>query len=390
MATKRQRPSGSWEFIIRRKGVLPKAVSLTFHDETEGDAYCARLESLLDRGIVPPDLVDQRPDIATIADAIRSYRQTVSVAESDKPMLDAVWNRVGEVALRSVNYNWAETWVRQMKQEQQLSPSTIRHYVGTLARCLDWLMRRPDSTFVSNPLRLLPKRYSAYTETDKAVIQAANGKTGQTVITEDHARDRRLNDGEEEAIRAIIAGSKPVGRQRPLELKYQAAILLLFDLALETAMRMREMYTLTLDQLDIEKRTIFLDRTKNGDKRQVPLTTVALAAIARYQDAVAKNEDGMAGWDGEGRMFPWWNGETDSVALGKISNRLSGQFARIFSAAECEDLRFHDLRHEASSRFYERTQLSDLQIAKITGHKDPRMLARYANLRGSDLANQLW
>ncbi len=46
--------------------------------------------------------------------------------------------------------------------------------------------------------------------------------------------------------------------------------------------------------------------------------------------------------------------------------------------------------HEATSRFFERTKLSDLQIAKITGHKDPRMLSRYANLRGSDLANQLW
>jgi integrase len=52
-------------------------------------------------------------------------------------------------------------------------------------------------------------------------------------------------------------------------------------------------------------------------------------------------------------------------------------------------LRFHDLRHEATSRLYERTTLTDLQIAKITGHKTISMLARYANLRGSELALKL-
>ncbi|MGS0893435.1 hypothetical protein ACVBGC_12960 [Burkholderia stagnalis] len=48
------------------------------------------------------------------------------------------------------------------------------------------------------------------------------------------------------------------------------------------------------------------------------------------------------------------------------------------------------MRHEATSRLYERTTLSDIQIAKITGHTDPKVLMRYANLRGSDLAARLW
>lgn len=47
---------------------------------------------------------------------------------------------------------------------------------------------------------------------------------------------------------------------------------LLFDLAIETAMRMSEMFTLTLDQIDLDRRTIFLERTTNGDNRQVPLS----------------------------------------------------------------------------------------------------------------------
>lgn len=90
MATKRKRPSGGWEYIIRRKGLLPKAVSFTFRYEAEGAAYVARLEALLDRGVVSPELVDERPDIATIADSIRGSLVAVSVAESDKPLLNTL------------------------------------------------------------------------------------------------------------------------------------------------------------------------------------------------------------------------------------------------------------------------------------------------------------
>ena len=53
--------------------------------------------------------------------------------------------------------------------------------------------------------------------------------------------------------------------------------------------------------------------------------------------------------------------------------------------AGTSDLRFHDLRHEASSRFFEKG-LNVLKVAVITGHKYLRMLQRYTNLRAEDLA----
>lgn len=51
------------------------------------------------------------------------------------------------------------------------------------------------------------------------------------------------------------------------------------------------------------------------------------------------------------------------------------------------DLRFHDLRHEATSRLAEIFPLHEL--TKITGHKDPRMLMRYYHPRAEDLAKRL-
>lgn len=74
-------------------------------------------------------------------------------------------------------------------------------------------------------------------------------------VPTDISRDRRLQDGEEAAIRRIIAGEKPVGKQRPLALKWQGAIEFLFELGLESAMRMREMYSLCVEQFDVPKRT---------------------------------------------------------------------------------------------------------------------------------------
>ncbi|MBT6200349.1 MAG: tyrosine-type recombinase/integrase [Gammaproteobacteria bacterium] len=52
-----------------------------------------------------------------------------------------------------------------------------------------------------------------------------------------------------------------------------------------------------------------------------------------------------------------------------------------------ESLRFHDLRHEVTSRFFEKG-LNPVEVATITGHKDTRMLMRYTHLRAEDLVER--
>jgi integrase len=49
---------------------------------------------------------------------------------------------------------------------------------------------------------------------------------------------------------------------------------------------------------------------------------------------------------------------------------------------------FHDLRHEATSRFFEKG-LNPMQVAAITGHKTLQMLKRYTHLKAEDLAELL-
>lgn len=386
MSTKRMRPSGTWEYIIRRKGILPKPLSLTFDTEEEGDSYVRRLEQMLDAGILPEDLVTRRSDLVTVDDAIRSYMTKVSLPDSDVSLLNALIGRWTAQALTGVDYQWAEGWLKSMKRKDVMAPSTIRHYVGALARCFDWVVRSGTPSLATNPLRLLPKRYATYTHEDSAAVRAQDKEP-----KEDEYRDRRLFANEETAVRRVLAGEKPENRQRGPDLNYRPAIVFLFELGIESAMRMREMYTLDVSQVDVGRKTIFLDKTKNGSKRQVPLTTVALQAFEEYVDLVNDSDAEMGGFNfGGGRLFPWWDGSRDRKVLAGVSVRLSGQFGRIFDAAGCGDFKFHDLRHEATSRLYERTSLSDVQIAKITGHSDTKVLMRYSNLRGSDLAIRLW
>jgi len=229
---------------------------------------------------------------------------------------------------------------------RKLTPGSIKKRVGALGRALDLAVHREILSF--NPIRNLPKNYAAYTEADGVII-------------EDGIRDRRLEPGEEEKIEA--------------QLQDQPDLWLLFHLALETAMRLREMFTLTLDQVDLKKRTIFLEKTKNGDKRQVPLSSVALGFLTpRLKDR-----------EPQALLLPFFDGHLDNT-----TRRLSYHWQVVAEKAGLTDLHFHDLRHEAICRLFERTTLSDLEIATISGHRDPRMLKRYANLRASHLAQKLW
>jgi len=373
MATKRQR-GNTWEFIVRRAGLLPKPISLTFDSEKEGDEYCRRLEAQLDRGVVPKDLRDRFERVRTgdLRAAVGRYKSAQHISKDDAKLLPVILERLpADLKLDRLTFNWASEWVTSMKREQNLSPSTIRHHVGALARALDWLAA--EGELPMNPLRLLKKGYSTYTPDDAKAVKKSGGEAKESI-----ERDRRLEEGEEDAIRLILDGQKPENRQRPLAQTHTESLKLMFDMALETAMRMREMYTLSHDQVDLQRRTIFLEKTKNGHKRQVPISKPLAKLLQKYKGNF------------NGNLFPWWDGSLDEKVLDQTTAKLSRQYARIFDAAKCTDLRFHDLRHEATSRIYERTTLSDLEVMSITGHRSMTMLKRYANLRASTLATKLW
>ncbi len=386
MATFRTRASGTVEACIRRKQ-LPGPVYLTFKNMEEAQPYCREAEAMIDAGHIPPGLLDRAtprdarrdkpaPMTKRIRDAIDAYLSGYAVAESDKPWLAVLREEVGEVELGEVTVQWGLALVKSYKlsRKRPLAPTTIRHRVGALRRCLDWHVIAGDLPL--NPLILLPKRFATYNDNEREVVEDA---------PEDVSRDRRLEDGEEDRIRKVLSGDAEyiasIGVERGIAPESQESMTFLFEMALETAMRMREMFTLRCGQASIEKRTFFLDKTKNGDSRQVPMSSVILKIVkARLKNCKAGD-----------LVFPeFWDGDSSVLGLRRASSRLSGRWRTIAKLAKCGDLRFHDLRHEATSRLFERTTMTDTKIASITGHRDPRMLKRYANLRACTLAEEMW
>lgn len=382
MASYRTRASGSVEACIRRKS-LAGDVYLTFDSMDAAKAFCLQAEALIDAGQIPPELLElSRPKAArrdklepmtrTLAANIDEFIAGYHVTEGDKQWLAVLRGEIGKTPMGEITVQWALGLVRGYKLTKQLTPATIRHRIGALRRCLDWHVTVGNLPL--NPLKLLPERYATYNDAERAIIGDAPPA--------DNARDRRLEPGEEERIRKVLANDPDyiasLGVERGIDPESQAPMTLLFELALETAMRMRETFTLSWDQIDFEKRTIFLNKTKNGDNRQVPMSSVVVQLLKQH---------GIS----SGLVFPlFWNSDQTEAGLRKASSRLSGRWRTIARLAKCDDLHFHDIRHEATSRLFEKTSLSDLQIAKITGHRDPRMLMRYSNLRASDLATSLW
>ena len=381
MASYRTRTSGSIEACIRRKS-LPGDIYLSFNSMDEAKAYCREAEALIDAGQIPPGLLElAKPKTSrseTFALTARSIKSLIDeyligyhVTEGDKQWLGVLRGEIGQIEIGAVTVQWALCLVRGYKITKQLTPATIRHRVGALRRCLDWQVMCGNLPI--NPLKLLPTRYATYNDAERAAVDDAPPS--------DNSRCRRLEDGEEERIRLVLDNDREyldsLGVERGIDPASQAPMTLLFELALETAMRMREIFTLSWDQIDFDKRTIFLTKTKNGDSRQIPMSSVAFDLLNQLA--------------GSGLVFPiFWNGNQTAAGLRKASSRLSSRWRTIARLAKCDYLHFHDLRHESTSRFYERTSLTDLQIAKIIGHRDMKSLQRYANLRASDMAKSLW
>jgi len=154
----------------------------------------------------------------------------------------------------------------------------------------------------------------------------------------------------------------------------QEALKTIIQVALETAMRAGELLKLEWHEVDFNKRRIEIPKEKCKTKRyrEVPMTSICMALLKAYQQTHSQPN--------ETRVFHQW----------EDSNVLGHRFKIITKNANAPDLRFHDLRHEATSRFYEKTDLRDTEIASITGHSDMRTLRRYANLRSNSLAARLW
>lgn len=166
-------------------------------------------------------------------------------------------------------------------------------------------------------------------------------------------RDRRLTPREERLILRYCHGHT------------NSNLYSIVVIALETAMRQGEILNLHWEHLNLKTRIAHLPETKNGTKRDVPLSVKARDALIRLG---VKNKGKVFGYTAEGLKSTW------RFMLKKLG---------------IQDLHFHDLRHEAISRLFELGSLDMMEVAAISGHKSLAMLKRYTHLKAQRLVRKL-
>lgn len=144
----------------------------------------------------------------------------------------------------------------------------------------------------------------------------------------------------------------------------------LIELCLEAGMRQGEARELEWENVDLEDRVVILrwGSTNTDEMRGVPRSTRAYEVLTSIEPNPVKRK---------GRVFP----DLTAAAVKQA-------FARLRKRAGVEDVRFHDTRHEATSRLFEKG-LIETEVMSVTGHKTNAMMRRYTHLKAKELAKKL-
>ncbi len=340
MAAIYKRGPGHWQVLVRRKGYPTQSKS--FKKRLDAEAWAREVEAEMDRGVFESRSESESTTLGQALDRFDRERNFSSRAQY-RSLLN-IWKR-DPLALRFLSQikgkDLAE-W-RTRREATGVGPQTVIHELNLISRVFNTAIREWGMGGLQNPVQKIRKPKLP------------------------RARDRRLLPGELDRI--LSASDSPVLSD-------------LVRFAVETGMRRGELAGMTWDMVDLRKRTVTLPETKNGEKRVVPLSTEAVRVLA----SLARRLDGEV-----------WGMKPDSITQAFLRALSRARKAYEKECAERDekpdpaylvDLTFHDLRHEATSRFFERG-LNPMQVAAITGHKTLQMLKRYTHLKAEDLAEML-
>ena len=171
----------------------------------------------------------------------------------------------------------------------------------------------------------------------------------------------RLPKVDKRALREARPRDRHLTREEYWRLYQRAAPHLqpIIELAVETGMRLNEVLGLRWASVDLDRREVRLEVTKNNQTRTVPLSDAAVAVLAAAERA---------------SEFVFTNPNT-----GTRYCDVWHAFRRACERADLEDFRFHDLRHTFAS-WAVQSGMDLYRLSKILGHSNVSMTSRYAHL----------
>ena len=333
-----------WQALIRRKGFETQA--RVFNTKAEAEVWAKVTESAMIRGVF---VSRKEAENTTLAEALDRYLQEVSskkkgAYQESRRIENLKRHKLAKRYLASIQGKDVAEY--RNERLESVFQASVRLELALLSHLFNTAIREWGMTGILNPV---------------AQIRLPNKAT---------SRDRRLFQGEEER---LLSACDEYGGDIPYVVR----------LALATGMRRGELASLVWDNIDLKKRTATLPETKNGERRIVPLSAEAIHILKNLPRRL------------DGTVFGFVDSHSITTAFIRCLSRARTTYEKECKAKEekpdpsfLTDLTFHDLRHEATSRFFE-LGLDTPYVKKITGHKTYQMLDRYTHLRAEDIAEKL-
>lgn len=328
MATITKRPNG-YQVQIRKKGFPP--LSKQFKTYREARLWGSYVESEMDIGCFKDKTLAEK---TTLGELLERYLQQVTpLKKSSKQERARILQFLREDPLC-------------LHKMTALTPKTIAAWRDVRLQLVSGSTVNRDLALLSHVINTSRREWDIHIENPLALVRRPRCNRG---------RERRLNGNEQEILFKEIC-----------EKSRNPYLLPVIQTAIETGMRRSELLQLEWSRVDLERRVIRLVDTKNGEGRSVPLTLRAVEILS---------------------SLPKRKGYEDLV-FPISANALKLGFQRALERSRIDDLRFHDLRHEAVSRFFEKG-LNVMEVASISGHKTLQMLKRYSHMQLGNLIQKI-
>ena len=314
MASIRRR-NNRWEVRIRRSGQPTQTKTFTL--KLDAQKWARETEIALEKGefLQKPKLMSM-----TLEEAVKRYLEEVAI------------HHKGAVSER---YRlWCITRLLGPKRPiSTVTPKDISKYKVERQKFV-------TSATVRRDLNL----FSSLFETAKnewGLVTLSNPTNSIKFPADSPPRDRRLKPNEQ---MKLLSESQRVGHKQ---------LYLAIQIALNTGMRQGEILKLKWQDIDFDRDQIIIRDTKNGSNRVIVLSN-------------------------ELRVQLLLTGKNTKTLFTLSSSGLQQAFRKLTKKLKIDDLRFHDLRHEAISRFFEKG-LSVPEVQLMSGHKTLDQLMRYSH-----------
>lgn len=318
-----------------------KRRSKTFADQVSAESWVRDLRQAAFRGQLPKLL---RAQAMTLAEALKRYEdyecppKSVSAVKSAIARLSETEAPLMAMALWDID----ETDIGDLIQRrlaQGVMNATVNHDLTYIGRAFVLARTKWGCAKLHNPASRMKLRV-------------------------DDSRVRRFRPGEEDAL-------LQAARSYELGPRASVRITLLIRFAAKTAMRLGEIARMDWEHVNMDRGTVYLRATKNDHPRTVAMAPSTIAILREL---------------GPQRSGSVWG---SYEAIRTAWRRVRSAAAKQCPTLETDPFRFHDLRHEGTSRFFEDTDLADAEIATITGHRSAQSLWRYRHLRADRTAKKL-